>query len=128
MQAHATMHRVSTSAIPKIGCGLDRMNWQDVVKLLRNIFAYSDIQIVAYSIDEHAIHAISAEGDPEFYAQNEVDRYSEEIHLSEENWKLISPVILSPVKQIATTNSQSYARKNKTRLLLNTIFSTIPKS
>ena len=40
MQAHATMHGVSTIAIPKIGCGLDQMNWQDVVKLLRNIFAY----------------------------------------------------------------------------------------
>ena len=64
IQAHATMHGVSTIAIPKIGCGLDHMNWQDVVKLLRNIFAYSDIQIVVYSLDEHAIHAKSAEGDP----------------------------------------------------------------
>ena len=64
MQAHATMHGVSTIAIPKIGCGLDQMNWQDVVKLLRDIFAYSDIQIVVYSLDEHAIHAMSAERDP----------------------------------------------------------------
>ena len=74
MQAHATMHGVSTIAIPKIGCGLDQMNWQDVVKLLRNNFAYSEIQIVVYSLDEHAIHAISAEGDPEFYAEYEIDR------------------------------------------------------
>ena len=43
MQAHAKMHGVSTIAIPKIGCGLDQMNWQDVVKLLRDIFAYSEI-------------------------------------------------------------------------------------
>ena len=43
LQAHATMHRVSTIAIPKIGCGLDQTNWRDVVKLLRNIFAHSDI-------------------------------------------------------------------------------------
>ena len=82
MQAHATMHGVSTIAIPKIGCGLDQMNWQDVVKLLRNIFAYSDIQIVVYSLDEHAIHAMSAEGDPEFYAEDEIDRYTEEFHLN----------------------------------------------
>ena len=46
MQAHATLHGVSTIAIPKIRCGLDQMNKQDVVKLLRNIFAYSGIQIV----------------------------------------------------------------------------------
>ena len=45
MQSHATMHGVSTIAIPKIGCGLDEMNWQDVVKLLRDIFAYSDYKL-----------------------------------------------------------------------------------
>ena len=39
MQAHATMHGISTTAVPKIGCGLDQMNWQDVVELLRDIFA-----------------------------------------------------------------------------------------
>ena len=64
MQPHATMHGVSTIAIPKIGCGLNQMKWQDVVKLLRIIFAYSAILIVVYSLDEHAIHAMSAEGDP----------------------------------------------------------------
>ena len=59
MQAHATMHGFSTIAILKIESGLNQMNWQDVVKLLRNIFAYSEIQIVVYSLDEHAIHAMS---------------------------------------------------------------------
>ena len=83
MQAHATMHGVSTIAIPKIGCGLDQMNWQDVVKLLRDIFAYSEIQIVVFSLDEKAIHAMSAEGDPEFYVEDEIDRYSEEFDLNE---------------------------------------------
>ena len=77
------MHGVSTIAIPKIGCGLDQKDWQDVVKLLRNIFAYSDIQVVVYSLDEHAIHALSAEGEPEFYAEDETDRYSEQLHLNE---------------------------------------------
>ena len=85
MQCHATMHEVSTIAIPKIGCGLDQMNWQNVVKLLRDIFAYSEIQIVVYSLDEHAIHAFSAEGDLEFYAEDEKDRYSEEFHLNEKD-------------------------------------------
>ena len=83
MQSHATMHGVSIIAIPKIGCGLDQMNCQDVVELLRDIFAYSDVQIVVYSLDEHAIHAMSAEGDPKFYAEDEIDRYSEEFHLNE---------------------------------------------
>ena len=39
MKIHASTNGVSTIAIPKLGCGLDQMNWQEVVKLLRDIFA-----------------------------------------------------------------------------------------
>ena len=46
MKSHAAMHAVSTLAIPKIGCGLDQMNWQESVKLLRDVFGYSDIHVV----------------------------------------------------------------------------------
>ena len=38
---------------------------------------------MVYSLDEQAIHAMSAEGDPEIYAEDEIDRYSEEFHLNE---------------------------------------------
>ena len=80
MQSHAIMQKISKIVMPKIGCGLDQMNWQDVVKLLRDIFAFSDTKFVVYSLDEHAVLAISAEGDPEFYVEDEIDRYSEKFH------------------------------------------------
>ena len=57
------------------------MNWQDVVKRLRDIFAYADVQIVVYTPDEIGVHAPSAEGDVELYADDEIERYSEEILL-----------------------------------------------
>ena len=38
---------------------------------------------MVFSLDEHAIHAVFAEGDPEFYAEDEIDRYSDEFHLNE---------------------------------------------
>ena len=38
---------------------------------------------MVYSLDEHAVHAMSAEGDPELYAEDEIDRYGEEFHLNE---------------------------------------------
>ena len=75
------MKSVSTIAIPKLGCGLDQMNWQDVVKLLQDFFAYADIQIVVYTLEENGVHALSAEGDAEFYAEDEIERYSEEFLL-----------------------------------------------
>ena len=71
------MNGVSPIAIPKFGCELDQMNWQEVVKLLRDIFAYAYVQLVVYTLEEHGVHALSAEGDAEFYADDEMERYSE---------------------------------------------------
>ena len=81
LKIHASTNGVSTIAIHKLGCGLDQMNWQEVVQLLRDIFAYADVQIVVYTLEEIGVHALSAEGDAEFYAYDEIERYSEEFLL-----------------------------------------------
>ena len=85
MKSHAAMHGVSIIAIPKIGCGLDQMNWQQVLKLLRDGFAYSDIHFVVYTLESHGVHAMSSEGEPEFYAEDEMERYSEEFYFDEKD-------------------------------------------
>ena len=61
MKIHASMNGVSTIAIPKLGCGLDQMNWPEVVKLLRDNFAYADVQLVVHTLEENGVHALSAE-------------------------------------------------------------------
>ena len=81
LKIHAIKNGVSTIAIPKINCGLDQMNLQEVVKLLHDIFAYADVQIVVYTLEENGVHALSAEGDAELYADDEIERNSEEILL-----------------------------------------------
>ena len=83
MKSHARLYGISTIAIPKIGCGLDQMNWQELVKLLREIFAYSSIRIVVYPLEENGVHLLSSEGDPDFYAEDENERYSEEFYLND---------------------------------------------
>ena len=75
---HASTNGVSTIAIPKLGCRLDQKNWQEVVKLPRVIFAYADVQIVVYTFEENGVHALSTESDAAFYADDEIERYSEE--------------------------------------------------
>ena len=85
VKSHAAMHGMSTIAIPKIGCGLDQMNWQEFLKLLRDVFAYSDIHVVVYTLESHGVHAMSSEGDPEFYAEDEIERYSEELHFDQKD-------------------------------------------
>ena len=59
------------------------MNWQEVVKLLRDIFAYSKIRLVVYTLEENGVHALSSEGEPDFYADDEIERYSEEFYLND---------------------------------------------
>ena len=81
MKTHANTNDVSTIAVPKLGCGLDQMNWREVVKLLRDVFAYAEVQIVVYTLEENGVRALSAEGDAEVYAEDEIKRYSEDFLL-----------------------------------------------
>ena len=78
MKVHASTNGVSTIAIPKLHCGLDQLNWQEVVKLLRDIFAYAEVQFVVYILEENEVHALSAERNAEFYADDAIEQYSEE--------------------------------------------------
>ena len=50
------------------------MNWQEFVKLLRDIFAYADVQNVVYTLEENGVQAMSAEGEAEFYADDEIEK------------------------------------------------------
>ena len=81
MKIYANTNGVSTIAISRLGCGLDQMIWQDVVKLLRYISAYGDVQIVVYTPEENGVHALSAEVDAELHADDEIERYNEEFYL-----------------------------------------------
>ena len=71
------MNGDSTNALPKLDCGLGQMNWPEVVKLLRDIFAYADIKNVVYTFEENGVHTLSSEDDAELYAYDEKERYSE---------------------------------------------------
>lgn len=47
---HALAHAVKTIAMPRIGCGLDRLDWNKVLALIGNVFADTGISIKIYSI------------------------------------------------------------------------------
>lgn len=46
VRRHAVAHKVKKIAMPKIGCGLDRLNWDDVKPLIQEIFKDTDIEIM----------------------------------------------------------------------------------
>ena len=40
-------------AMPRIGCGLDRLSWEKVAPMIREIFAELDMEIEIYSLEWH---------------------------------------------------------------------------
>lgn len=46
LKKYIMKHNIKKLAMPKIGCGLDRLNWEDVSTLIKNIFIDLDIEIV----------------------------------------------------------------------------------
>ena len=50
MRDHAVQHKVKEIAMPKIGCGLDKLEWVKVVEVIKEVFAETSIHIRVYSI------------------------------------------------------------------------------
>jgi O-acetyl-ADP-ribose deacetylase (regulator of RNase III) len=48
MRNHATAHGVEVISMPRIGCGLDRLDWETVKSLLQNLFEDSGVQLHVY--------------------------------------------------------------------------------
>lgn len=50
MREHCLSHQVTRLAIPRLGCGLDRLDWKDVKQLIVKVFADTKIQIRVYTM------------------------------------------------------------------------------
>lgn len=51
MQEHCRMNKVQELSMPKIGCGLDQLNWDRVTDMIKNVFKDTDISITIYDYD-----------------------------------------------------------------------------
>ena len=48
MRDHAVAHNVKEIAMPKIGCGLDKLEWSQVSVVLKEVFVDTHIVIMVY--------------------------------------------------------------------------------
>jgi hypothetical protein len=51
MKSHAIENSVTRIAMPKVGCGLDRLDWSRVFPMIREIFADSKIEVDIYYLE-----------------------------------------------------------------------------
>jgi len=50
MRNHAVINNVSSISMPKIGCGLDRLQWQKVETIIHNAFKSTNVSITVYEL------------------------------------------------------------------------------
>ena len=54
MRDHALEHNVKAINMPKIGCGLDKLNWDAVRTMVKNVFLETDIKISVYYLNQNS--------------------------------------------------------------------------
>jgi O-acetyl-ADP-ribose deacetylase (regulator of RNase III) len=52
MRDHCAEHGVKHLAMPRIGCGLDRLEWREVKPKIEEIFSSLDISITVYNFNQ----------------------------------------------------------------------------
>ena len=78
MRGPALLNNITRNSMPKIGCGLDKLQWTNVFKLIQDTFTYSGNQIQI--ITKRETDAIRRNPSPsnEHYVENEVENYTNE--------------------------------------------------
>ncbi|XP_042347586.1 ADP-ribose glycohydrolase OARD1 isoform X2 [Plectropomus leopardus] len=54
MKTHCEENAVTRISMPRIGCGLDRLQWSRVSEILEQVFKHTNISITVYSLPERA--------------------------------------------------------------------------
>ena len=78
MRGHALLNNITKISMPKIGCGLDKLQWTDVFKLIQDTFIYSGIQIQIVTARETDSIRRNPSPNNEHYVENEVENYTNE--------------------------------------------------
>uniref|UniRef100_A0A3B5AZ60 O-acyl-ADP-ribose deacylase 1 n=1 Tax=Stegastes partitus TaxID=144197 RepID=A0A3B5AZ60_9TELE len=52
MKSHCVENGVTRISVPRIGCGLDRLEWAKVSVILESVFKHTDISITVYSLPQ----------------------------------------------------------------------------
>jgi O-acetyl-ADP-ribose deacetylase (regulator of RNase III) len=50
MRAHMSTHHVNHLAMPRIGCGLDGLEWDKVKLIIQRVFKQTECEITIYTL------------------------------------------------------------------------------
>ena len=78
MRGHALLNNITKISMPKIGCGLDKLQWIDVLKLIQDTVTYSGIQIQLTIKRETDSIRRNPSSNNEHYVENEIENCTNE--------------------------------------------------
>ena len=78
MRGHALLNNVQIITMPKIGCGLDKLSWNEVLKILKDTLTDSGILIQIISRNDLDCKTATKPTNSEDYIENEIDSYANE--------------------------------------------------
>ena len=78
MRGHALFKNITKISTPKIGYGLDKLQWTDVFKLLQDTFTYSGIQIQIITKQETDYIRRNSSSNNQHCVENEVENHTNE--------------------------------------------------
>lgn len=96
-------------AIPKLGCGLDRLSWSNVVDIIRRVFSDSDITIEVRFLEQRPSYKVIIAGGRHFDDYNLVKERCN--YFLSEKMKSHQVVILSGHAKGADTLGERYAQE-----------------
>ena len=50
MRDHCAVHGVTKLSMPRIGCGLDGLQWNKVVEIIKDVFKETNVKITVYTL------------------------------------------------------------------------------
>ena len=78
LRGHALLNNVQIITMPKIGCGLDKLSWNEVLKILKDTFTDSGILIQIISRNELDCKTATKPLNSEDYIENGIDSNANE--------------------------------------------------
>ena len=78
MRDHALSNNVHIITVPKIGCGLEKLSWNEVLKILKDTSTDSEIFIHIISRNQLDCKTATKPSNSENYIEDETDNYTNE--------------------------------------------------
>ena len=110
LKSHAETNNVTRFSMPRVGCGLDQLDWQKVRDMIQDVFHGSTVQVSVLTLPAvpkpHDAEVRLTPETPASAEKTDVDKFSSALQIAQRNDE-----VLNLVNQWVTSGNQPSAKK-----------------